>query len=179
VVDLRDRAAYAAAHLPGSISISYCDQLATYVGWLIPFGTPLTLIGDGPEQLGQARRQLARIGYDDVSGTSAPVAELGRARSFPRRGYDDLARDRRPDDVVLDVRRAEERADGALPGSLPVPLHELTASLGRIPAARIWVHCVSGFRAGIAASLLAGAGREVIQIDDHLDRARALGLLAP
>jgi hydroxyacylglutathione hydrolase len=179
VVDLRDRAAYAAAHLPGSISISYGDQLATYLGWLIPFGVPLTLIGDRPDQLDQARRQLARIGYDDVSGTSAPIGELGPARSFPRRGWDDLARDRQPGDVVLDVRRAEERADGALPGSLPVPLHELTASLDRIPAGRIWVHCASGFRAGIAASLLAGAGRDVIQLDDHLARARALGLLAP
>jgi rhodanese-related sulfurtransferase len=125
------------------------------VGWLIPFGVPLTLIGDSPEQLGQARRQLARIGYDD------------------------LARDRRPGDVVLDVRRPEERADGALPQSLAVPLHELPGRLGQLPAGRIWVHCASGFRAGIAASLLAEAGRDVIQLDDHIDRARALGLLAP
>jgi hypothetical protein len=38
---------------------------------------------------------------------------------------------------------------------------------------------VSGFRAGTATSLLAEAGHDVIQFDDHIDRARALGLLAP
>jgi hypothetical protein len=78
---------------------------------------PLTLIGDSPEQLRQARRQLARIGYDDVSGTSAPIAELGRARSFPRRRYDDLARDRRPGDVVRRPPR---------PGPRPRPAGPLT-----------------------------------------------------
>jgi hydroxyacylglutathione hydrolase len=178
VVDIRDRAAYAAAHLPGSISISYGDQLATYVGWLIPFGTPVTLIGDHPGQLRQARRQLARIGFDRVAGTSVPVGEIGPVRSFPRLTWDDFARDRRPGDVVLDVRRAEERAEGALPGSLHVPIHELTSRPGAIPPRRVWAHCVSGFRAGIAASLLADAGHDVIHIDDHIDRARALGLLA-
>ena len=197
VIDIRDRAAYAAAHLPGSISINFGDQLATYVGWLIPFAAPLILIGDSAGQLQQARRQLARIGFDDVAGTSAPISELGGPGgpgglgeprglsglgplgSFPRRTFDDLARDRQAGDVVLDVRRSEERAEGALPGSLHVPLPELTGRLGAIPARRIWVHCVSGFRAGTAASLLAGAGYGVIQIDDHIDRARELGLLAP
>jgi hydroxyacylglutathione hydrolase len=178
VIDIRDPAAYSAAHLPGSISINFGTELATYVGWLTPFGAPLTLIGDNAEQLRQARRQLARIGYDDVTGTSAPVGELGPPHSYPRRRYDDLARDRQPGDVVLDVRRTEERAQGALPGSQHIPLHELAGRLGTIPSGRIWVHCVSGFRAGTAASLLATAGRDVIQLDDHLDHARALGLLA-
>jgi glyoxylase-like metal-dependent hydrolase (beta-lactamase superfamily II)/rhodanese-related sulfurtransferase len=179
MIDIRDRVAYSAAHLPGSISINYGDQLATYVGWLIPFGAPLVLIGDSTGQLQQARRQLARIGFDDVTGTSAPIGELGTPRSFPRRTFDDLARDRRPGDVVLDVRRTEERAQGALPGSLHIPLHELTGRLGAIPAQRVWVHCASGFRAGTAASLLAEAGYDVIQIDDDIDRARTIGLLAP
>jgi hydroxyacylglutathione hydrolase len=114
-----------------------------------------------------------------VTGTSAPIGELGSPRSFPRQTFDDLARDRRPGDVVLDVRRAEERADGALPGNLHAPVHELAGRLGAIPARRVWVHCVSGFRAGTAASLLAEAGYDVIQIDDHIDRARTLGLLIP
>ncbi len=80
---------------------------------------------------------------------------------------------------MLDVRRAEERAQGALPGSLHIQLHELTGRLGAIPAQRVWVHCAAGFRAGTAASLLAEAGYDVIQIDDHIDRARTIGLLAP
>ena len=58
-----------------------------------------------------------------------------------------------------------------------MPIHELTSRLGVIPPRRIWTHCVSGFRAGITASLLAGAGHDVSLIDDHIDHARALRLL--
>jgi rhodanese-related sulfurtransferase len=58
-------------------------------------------------------------------------------------------------------------------------VHELARHLDTLPDQRLWVHCVSGFRAGIAASLLAEAGYDVIQVDDHIDRARTLGLLAP
>ncbi|MGI8695563.1 MAG: MBL fold metallo-hydrolase, partial [Mycobacteriales bacterium] len=51
VVDLRDRTAYAADHLTGSISIALGQQFATYLGWLIPWGIPLTLLGETAEQI--------------------------------------------------------------------------------------------------------------------------------
>jgi rhodanese-related sulfurtransferase len=40
----------------------------------------------------------------------------------------------------------------------------------------VWVHCASGFRAAIGASLLHRAGRQVVHIDDDWDRAAPLGL---
>ena len=39
-------------------------QLATYLGWLIPWGTPVTLLGDSQEQVAEAQRELVRIGID-------------------------------------------------------------------------------------------------------------------
>jgi hypothetical protein len=38
------------------------------------------------------------------------------------------------------------------------------------------VHCQAGYRAGIAASLLAAAGHQVILVDDDYGRAAAAGL---
>ena len=38
------------------------------------------------------------------------------------------------------------------------------------------MHCASGFRASIAASILDRAGRQVIHIDDDWSRATELGL---
>ncbi len=38
------------------------------------------------------------------------------------------------------------------------------------------MHCASGFRAAIGASLLDRAGRRVVHIDDDWDRAAQLGL---
>jgi rhodanese-related sulfurtransferase len=73
--------------------------------------------------------------------------------------------------VVLDVRRDIEHADGHLDGAIHVPLHEITGRLGEIPDQEIWVHCAAGYRASIAASILAAAGRRVVHIDDDYTNA--------
>ncbi len=56
-----------------------------------------------------------------------------------------------------------------------VPLAELVLRLDELPPGRLWVHCASGFRASIAASLLQRAGREVVHIDDDYDNAERAG----
>jgi rhodanese-related sulfurtransferase len=90
--------------------------------------------------------------------------------------FADLAAQRGRPVIVLDVRRALEWADGHLEGALHIPLHELSARMGEVPPGEIWVHCLSGYRAVIAASLLQAAGREVVAVDDGYDRAAVAGL---
>ena len=68
VVDLRNRRAYATDHLVGTIGIELDDPFATYLGWLIPWGTAVTLVADTAEELAEAQRQLARIGIDRPAG---------------------------------------------------------------------------------------------------------------
>src|SRR6266581_609929 len=64
VVDLRDRVAFASGFVPGSFSFPLDGSFATYLGWAIPWGTPVTLLGETPAQVGQAQRELVRIGID-------------------------------------------------------------------------------------------------------------------
>ncbi|MGA8460666.1 MAG: hypothetical protein WB800_35085, partial [Streptosporangiaceae bacterium] len=45
-----------------------------------------------------------------------------------------------------------------------------------LPPGPLWVHCQAGYRAGIAASILHAAGREVTAIDDDYHRAALSGL---
>jgi len=178
VVDLRDRTAYAGEHLAGSIGIALGQQFATFLGWVIPWGTPLTLIGETPEQIADAQRQLVRIGIDRPAGAaSGRLAELAgqvELRGYPRRTFADLAAE--PDAVVLDVRRDDERAGGGIAGSQHLPLHSLLNRLDEVPAGRLWVHCAGGFRASIAASLLDRAGHDVVFIDDEWEHAAEAGL---
>lgn len=54
VIDLRDRTAYAADHIEGTVSIALGAQFATYVGWLTPWGAPLTVIADTAQQVTDA-----------------------------------------------------------------------------------------------------------------------------
>ncbi len=57
--------------------------------------------------------------------------------------------------LVLDVRRAGERANGAIPGSLHIPLDDLRERLGELPRGReIVVHCQSGQRSYYACRIL-------------------------
>ncbi len=186
VVDLRDRKVYPTGHLRGSIGIDLGGQFATYLGWLMPWGTAVTLIGESADQVSDAQRELVRIGIDRPAGAAAgevsslvPDEELA---DYPVVTFEDLA-EKLADTpggegspTVLDVRRDDERADDAIPGSSHIPIHSLLDRMNEVPDGTLWVHCASGYRASICASLLARAGHDVVLIDDDFDKAVKLGL---
>ncbi|MFI2414635.1 rhodanese-like domain-containing protein [Streptomyces sp. NPDC018947] len=181
VVDLRNRVAFAEGHVAGSFNFEADGKLATYLAWMIPWGKPVTLLADSPEQLADAQRELVRVGVDRPAGaaTGTPedwVTEGARPVSFPRSTFAGLAGRGADDVVVLDVRRRSERAAGYVAGSVHIPVHELHGRLGEVPDGTVWVHCAGGMRAAIAASLLHAAGRDVVAVDDGFDAAVAAGL---
>ncbi|HEX2052893.1 MAG TPA: MBL fold metallo-hydrolase [Actinomycetota bacterium] len=180
VVDLSSRRAYARGHIPGTVSVELGKSFATYLGWVLPWGTPLTLLGDSPEEVAEARRQLVRIGIDQLAGAAIGKREE-LAGGEPLASYevadfaalsDAKAKGENP--FVLDVRRDDERAEGWIDGSVHIPLPDLVARVDELPDDRLWVHCASGFRASIAASLLARNGKTPVLIDDiWADAAKA------
>lgn len=184
VVDLRTRTAFAAGHVPGTLNFALSDSFVTYLGWLIPWGTPVTLLGETAEDVAAAQRDMARIGIDRPAAAATGKPEEwagGRPLEHIRTAtFDDLAtrlgRAGR-ELAVLDVRRNDERRVSFVDGSLHVPIHELPGRLDEVPADRpVWVHCAAGYRAAIAASLLQRAGRDVVTIDDSYESAADAGL---
>jgi rhodanese-related sulfurtransferase len=173
--------AFAAGHVAGTLNFGLDGSFATYLGWLIPWGTPLTLLAETPGQIAEAQRELVRIGIDRPAAhaTGNPAAWNGDAdlATFPRATFADLAQVRHHRRVViLDTRRNLEAAEAHIDGAAHIPLHELLNRLHEVPDGEIWVHCAAGYRASIAASLLARAGRHVVAIDDEFTRAREAGL---
>ncbi len=178
VVDLRSRLAFAADHVSGTLNFGLDGSFATYLGWLIPWGTPVTLLGATAEQVAEAQRELVRIGIDRPAayavGGPAGWAEPGERGTLLRATFADLAQVRHHRRVVvLDVRRNLEWAQAHLDGATHIPLHELRYRLDEVPDGEIWVHCAAGYRAFIAASILAAAGRRSVAVDDDFDRAHA------
>ena len=178
VVDLRQRRAFASDHVTGTIGLELDDPFSTYVGWLIPWGMPLTLLGDSLDQVGEAQRQLVRIGIDRPQGaaTGTPsdwAADTDRG-SYRAVSFSEVPHDH--DGTIVDVRRPDERGDGHIDGSVHIPIDELLSRLDEVPDHTLWVHCATGFRAAIAASILARAGRTVVLIDDDFDHAEPAGL---
>ena len=172
VVDLRSRTAFARGHLAGTVNLEVGDSFATYLGWTLRWGTPVTLVGDTAEEVAEAQRQMVRIGIDRPAGSAEGGIDTwgagGDVRSFRTATFADLV-DSFADAsiVVLDVRRDDEWADGRIDDAVHIPLHDLEARLDEVPDGEVWVHCASGYRASIAASLLDRAGYRVVAIDDE------------
>ncbi|MEP7738964.1 MBL fold metallo-hydrolase [Nocardioides sp. 31GB23] len=180
VVDLRNRTAFAAGHAPGTVNFGLDGGFATYLGWLIEWGTPVTLLGESADDVAEAQRELVRIGIDRpaAQATGGPQdwsdRDLG---SFATATFADLAqvRHHRPV-VVLDVRRVDEHEKAAIDGAVNIPIHDIPRRVDEVPEGEVWVHCAGGYRASIAASFLAAAGRDLVSIDDTFDNAEQVGL---
>lgn len=168
VIDTRPGAAYAAAHVPGTLSVPLGKNFTTWAGSVVPYGRPFHLIADEahPDVLREAVRDLAMIGLDEAAGwfgeeaVEAWAARHGgaaRVEEVDAAGVEAALAAGAVD--VVDVRNASEYEAGHLPGALSLPLGRLTERLDEVPRGRdVVVHCLSGARAGVAMSVLRAAG---------------------
>jgi glyoxylase-like metal-dependent hydrolase (beta-lactamase superfamily II)/rhodanese-related sulfurtransferase len=172
VVDGRSRSDIAAGHIPGALTVELGDTFASYIGWILPVGTPLVLVlPDRDGAADEAVDQLIRIGFDRLVGVltggidawaAAGEAVAGMAMVTPGELADELRADESP--VVVDVRDPKEwREEGRIEDAVEMPLSSIIAGLDpSIPdGAPVTVACKSGSRATIAAGLLEARGHPV------------------
>lgn len=181
VIDTRARKLFAAHHPEGAVGIELGKSFSTYIGWLLPWSDKMMLVGDSQQALLDAYTELSRIGMDQfVNGATDNIANYlsaGEKSSYRISNFSDLKNVIGSEPYVLDVRLASEREDGFVKGSHNIPLHELLDRIGETPKdVDIWVHCASGYRASIAASLLDKMGRRPVVIDDSFDSATDNGI---
>ena len=164
VLDTRDAAEFAAAHLIGSINVGLGGQYATWAGSVLTHEQPIVIIADpGREQ--EAAMRLGRIGFDQVVGylkdglhsvRSRPDLTMSTERLSAQVAADRVAAaapDHAP--VMVDVRAPGEREQKRIAGSIGIPLMQLGKRLKELPADRpLLVYCAGGYRSSIAASLL-------------------------
>ncbi len=194
VVDLRQRRLWAAEHLAGTLSFDTDGNAITYLGWLVPWGTPITLLGATQEQISEFQRSLTRIGIDrpaaqNVGDPGTWTTGPADLRSVERVTFIGLAEalNENPQRILVDARRRTEWQEGHIASARHIPLHEVPDHMGQLQAwsqaaahaggdPRIWISCGSGFRAMVAASLLARAGIPVVAVDDAFTNAAPAGL---
>jgi rhodanese-related sulfurtransferase len=171
VIDLRNRNAFAGAFLQGAVNAELRNDLANYLGWFVPFGEPLVLVGDDEKVVAEAQRMLSRIGYDRLQGratlTSDDLAGHEMVRSIRVGRFTDLDEVDPATRHVLDVRDGWEFTSGHHADALHIPFYELSDRLAEVPSDKpVWLYCATGARATIAASFLVRSGRDVVLIDD-------------
>ena len=169
VVDTRHAAVFAAGHIPGTINIPLDKSFNTWAGWFLPFDADFYLIIDDActHCVDEAARDLAMIGLDRIAGYfgTGVVDEFtadGKAlESIPQLTASQLAERAAVGQVrVFDVRGRAEWDEGHIPGASNIPVGHLADRIAEVPSdVPVVVHCQSGARSAIAASILQAAGR--------------------
>jgi DMSO/TMAO reductase YedYZ molybdopterin-dependent catalytic subunit/glyoxylase-like metal-dependent hydrolase (beta-lactamase superfamily II) len=165
LLDAREPADFAVAHLAGAVNIGLQGRFAEWAGDVLPRDQDIVLAGD-PALAAEAKLRLARVGLDRVVGQLADPASVFAGRpelveSSSRLTIGQLAelQGLEPDLQLVDVRGAAETAGGTIPGAVEIPLAVLADSLDALDRdLPVVTYCASGYRSVVAASRLAPAG---------------------
>ena len=167
LLDTRHKDQFTNGFIPGSIFIGLEGRFAEWAGSLVPFDKDILLVTqEGKEH--ETIVRLARVGFDRFKGYLS-----GNFDAWKKAGEDiDMIINVEPDEmmmdipydenlVVIDVRREPEFAEGHVKGAVHLPLDDLAdpGSMADIEDKdNLYIHCGSGYRSVIAASLMKRQG---------------------
>ena len=167
VLDTRNAEKFTEGFIPGSVFIGLEGRFAEWAGSLLSFKDPILLVAE-PGNEEEALIRLARVGFENVDGFLK-----GGFEAWEKAGEkkdiiinvepDELAMDIPFDDrlTVIDVRKFGEFADGHVMEAINIPLSEMVdiAQIAQLEEDQnIYIHCGSGYRSVIAASLIKRQG---------------------
>jgi hydroxyacylglutathione hydrolase len=176
VLDVRDAHAFAAGHHPGAVNVpAGGSSFGTKAAFILP-ERPIVLDADDEEQARRAAGRLWAVGIFDLAGWRPG----GGSEQMEPVTIEELDRRLAADEIrVYDVREADERDAGFIPGSCHLPYRNArqAAENGLCAGDRpIVTICESGPRAAIAASVLHAAGLDARPVlDGGLNEWRARG----
>jgi glyoxylase-like metal-dependent hydrolase (beta-lactamase superfamily II)/rhodanese-related sulfurtransferase len=184
VVDLRSREVFAAGHVPGALNFDLDGPFINYLAWMMPWGTPITLLGSTPQQVQAAHRELVRVGIDNAVGQASGGPDVwledpAAAQRMEQVDFHGVAAARAAGDIfLLDTRQILEWDAGHVDGAVFMPFYEIADRLAEIPRDKpVHVYCGSGYRAAAVASLLLHYGfTNIVHVDDEFANAAAAGL---
>lgn len=164
VVDVRSIGAFAAGHLPGSLSIPWRGQFVTWLGWLVSRDQPIVFVADDAVDRDDLVWAALTVGYERLVGELAGGIGAWTAAGRPVARIPLVDASRAADRQVVDIRQQSEFASGHVPGAVHVELGRLAERTTDVPDGPVLVHCGHGERAMSAASLLRRAGHDDVVV---------------
>lgn len=164
VVDVRPLRDVAVGRVPGSLSIPWRAQFATWLGWLVDRDRPVVFVADDSVDRDDLVWAALTVGHDRLAGELAGGVDAWTAAgrtvvSTPLVATSPAERRR-----VVDVRQHAEFAAGHVPDALHLELGSLADSADGIPDVPVLLHCGHGERAMTAASLLQRNGHDDVAV---------------
>jgi rhodanese-related sulfurtransferase len=164
VVDVRPIEEYAAAHIPGSLSIELRSAFATWLGWLLPEDAEIVVLRSLDQDPAEILGQAAKVGYDiagELTGGIAAWTGADRVTTSTPLVTPTAMTD---DERLLDIRQDSEFAAGHVPGAEHSELGRLATAATSWADGPVTVMCGHGERAMSAASVLERAGRDNVSV---------------
>ena len=176
ILDTRNRESFRESHIPGSLFIGLDGEFAPWVGALIKeLDQPIVfLTEEGHEE--EVVIRLARVGYDNAKGylkggIQTWIDAGNEADSLAYMTSKELAAKALESEggKIIDVRRPTEHQSERALSALNIPLDYYEDFLDQLGSKddKFYLHCVSGYRSVIMASILKGLGyQNVVDVTD-------------
>ncbi|ARI75903.1 MBL fold metallo-hydrolase [Halobacillus mangrovi] len=170
VIDTRSSDEFSQGHLEGTVNIPFNKSFANWAGWIAEYDQQIVLIAE-ENQVNEVKKALQSIGLDNVVGyiPAQEVKKQSGLESYRNIKPKELEAEYRDHDdyIVVDVRNQSEWDEGHMEGVYHIMLGKLKDSLDQIPSDKTpIVHCHSGSRSAIAASILQAYGyKDVLNLE--------------
>jgi len=162
IFDLRSKEAFAEGFKKGSINIPLNDKFLQFAGWYVDYNRPMTLIAN-PEKSERLQKDFASIGFDNIE----LIVPEDKIDQYADASYENISPAELTADYenknILDVRSKSEYRKGNLKNAEHLHFGQLASEDKEVPFDKndeIYVHCQSGVRSAIAASVLKANGYE-------------------
>ena len=166
LLDTRDMLAFGGGHIPGAINIGDRDDLSVWAGDMLDPDRPLLLVAYDDRRIPELVTLIHRVGFTRFAGYLAGGMTAWNNEGLPLARVRQMSvcklHERRGDVQILDVRNDSEWNSGRVTGATHFYVGEMRdGSLPDLDRDRpVACYCGSGYRAGIAASLLKRDGFE-------------------
>jgi hydroxyacylglutathione hydrolase len=164
LVDVRSIEEYAAAHVPGSLSIELRSAFGTWLGWLLPEDATVVVLRSPDQDPAEILGQAAKVGYDVAGELTGGISAWTRADLETTSTALTTPTTMTGAEWVLDIRQDSEFAAGHVPGAQHRELGALSATATSLGDGPVTVMCGHGERAMSAASVLERAGRDDVRV---------------
>lgn len=164
LVDVRAIDRFAVAHVPGSLSIPWRTQFATWLGWLVRRDQPVVFVADDTVDRDDLVWAAYNVGYERLAGELAGGIDAWESARRDVARTPLVAAEDADGRQVVDIRQRNEFTSGHVPGAVHVELGSLTDEVDAVPDEPVLVHCGHGERAMSAASLLERSGHRNVAV---------------